>query len=121
MGIISGFHSLAERELLEVLLKRKCPIVVVSGRRLKNARIPTVWKTEIENGRMLVISPFKEFQKYVTKEMSMNRNDLAARIARRVLIVHASEGGSLGCQMQRWKSDKIQVEHLDRLKKIINA
>jgi hypothetical protein len=70
---------------------------------------------------MLVISPFKEYQKYVTKEMSMQRNDLAARIAGRVLIVHASEGGSLRGQVERWKSDKIQVEHLDRLKEITNA
>jgi hypothetical protein len=30
---------------------------------------------------MLVISPFKEYQAYVTKEMSLKRNDLAARIA----------------------------------------
>ncbi len=115
MGVISGFHSPAEREVLEVLLKGKCPIVVVLGRRLKNARIPAAWKTEIEKGRMLVISPFKEYQTYVTKEMSMKRNDLAARIAGRVLIVHISEGGSLQGQVERWKSDGIRVEYLDRL------
>jgi predicted Rossmann fold nucleotide-binding protein DprA/Smf involved in DNA uptake len=113
-GIISGFHSPAEREVLEVLLKGKCPIVVVLGRRLKNARIPAVWKAEIEKGRMLVISPFKEYQKYVTKEMSMKRNDLAAQIAGRVVIVHASEGGSLQGQVQRWKSDGVLVEYLGK-------
>ncbi len=114
MGIISGFHSPAEQEVLEVLLKGRCPIVVVLGRRLKNARIPAVWKTEIEKGRLSVISPFKEYQKYVTKEMSMKRNDLAARIAGRVLIVHVSEGGSLGGQVEKWKSEGIQVNDLDK-------
>jgi predicted Rossmann fold nucleotide-binding protein DprA/Smf involved in DNA uptake len=115
MGVISGFHSPAEREVLEVLLKGKCPIVVVLGRRLKGARIPAAWKGEIEKDRMLVISPFKEYQKYVTKEMSMQRNDLAARIAGRVLIVHASEGGSLQGQVERWKLEEIEVKYLGKI------
>ena len=109
MGMISGFHSPAEREVLEVLLKGKCPIVVVLGRRLENARIPEIWKVEIERGRLLAISLFKEYQKYVTKEMSLKRNDLAARIAGRVLIVHASAGGSLQGQVERWKVDGVHV------------
>lgn len=112
MGVISGFHSPTEREILEVLLKGKCPIVVVLGRRLKNARIPVTWKTEIEKGRMLVISPFKEYQKYVTKEVSLKCNDLTARIAGHVLIVHASEEGSLQGQVERWKSEGIEIVQL---------
>jgi predicted Rossmann fold nucleotide-binding protein DprA/Smf involved in DNA uptake len=112
-GIISGFHAPAEKEVLEVILKGICPIIVILGRRLENARIPTVWKQGIEKGRMLVVSPFKEYQKYVTKEMSMKRNDLAARIAGRVMIVHASEGGNLQSQLEKWKSDGIEVSCLD--------
>lgn len=113
MGIISGFHAPAEKEVLEVLLKGTCPIVVVLGRRLEGARIPAAWKAEIEKGRLLVISPFKEYQKQVKKEMALKRNDLAARIAGRVLIVHASEGGSLQGQVKEWASDGIEVSYLD--------
>jgi predicted Rossmann fold nucleotide-binding protein DprA/Smf involved in DNA uptake len=113
MGIISGFHAPAEQEVLAVLLKGTCPIIVVLGRRLENARIPATWKMEIEKGRMSVISPFKEYQKYVTKEISMKRNDLAARMAGRVLIVHASEGGSLQGQVVKWKLNGIQMEVLN--------
>ena len=112
MGIVSGFHAPAEKEVLEVLLKGTCPIIVILGRRLEGARIPAVWKAESEKGRMLIISPFKEYQKYVTKEMSMQRNDLAARIARRVLIVHASEEGSLQGQIKKWMQDNISVNHI---------
>ncbi len=111
-GIISGFHAPAEKEILAVLLKGKCPIIVVLGRRLENARIPATWKSEIEKRRMLVISPFKEYQSYVTKEMSLKRNDLAAKIARRVLVVHVSEGGSLQRQMEIWKKEGIEIELL---------
>jgi len=111
-GIVSGFHSPAEKEVLEVLLKGECPIVVVLGRRLENARLHVAWKEEIEKGRMLVISPFKEYQSHVKKEMALKRNDLAARIAGRVLIVHASEGGSLQDQVERWNSEGIEISHL---------
>ena len=114
-GVISGFHSPAEREVLEVLLNGKCPIVVVLGRSLKNARLPVRWKTEIEKGRLLVISPSKDYQKYVTKEISLRCNDLSAKIAKRVLIVHASEGGSLQGQVEMWKLNGIQVELLNKI------
>lgn len=114
MGVISGFHAPSEKEVLEVLLKGTCPIIVVLGRRLEGARLPAAWKAEIEKGRMLVISAFKEYQKYVTKEMSLKRNDLAARIAGRVLIVHASDGGSLQGQAEKWKSEGIEISYLDQ-------
>lgn len=115
LGIISGFHAPAEKEVLEVLLKGTCHIIVVLGRRLEGARIPAAWKVEIEKGRMLVISPFKDYQKYVTKDISLKCNDLAARIAKRVLIVHASEGGSLQGQVEMWKLNEIQVELLNKI------
>ena len=115
IGVISGFHSPAEREVLKVLLNGKCPIVMVLGRSLKNARLSIKWKAEIEKGRLLVISPSKDYQECVTKEISLKCNDLAARIAKRVLIVHASEGGSLQDRVERWKSDGIKIEYLDRL------
>jgi len=112
IGVVSGFHAPAEKEVLEVLLKGTCPIVVVLGRRLEGVRIPAVWKAEIERGRMLVISPFKGYQKYVTKEISLKRNDLAAQIAGRVLIVHASEGGSLQSQIEKWAKENIRIDYL---------
>ena len=111
-GIISGFHAPAEKEVLEVLLKGSCPIVVVLGRRLDGARIPAAWKAEIERDRMLVISPFKEYQKHVTKESSLKCKDLAAHIARRALIIHASEGGSLETQVGEWGKRGIKIEYL---------
>lgn len=112
MGVISGFHAPVEKEVLEVLLKGSCPIIVVLGRRLEGARIPVAWRTEVEKGRILVLSPFKEYQSYVTKEMSLKRNDLAARIAGQVMVVHASEGGNLQGQVEKWKSEGITIENL---------
>lgn len=109
IGVISGFHAPVEKEVLEVILKGTCPIVVVLGRRLPGARIPAMWKTEIERGRMLVISPFSEHHKRVTKETALTCNDLAAKIAGQVLIIHAREGGSLEKQVEKWKSQGINI------------
>ncbi len=111
-GIISDFHAPAEKEMLEVLLKGKCPLVVVVGRRLENARIPLLWQAEIEKGRMLVVSPFSAYQTYVTKEIALKRNDLAARIAGRALIVHANDGGSLASQVEQWALSGIAMQQL---------
>lgn len=112
MGVISGFHSPAEREVLEVLLKGTCPLIVVLGRRLEGARIPSTWQAEIEKGRMLIISPFKEYQKRITKDMSIKRNDLAAHMAGRVLVIHAHENGSLKDRLSQWEADGIEITHL---------
>lgn len=112
IGIVSGFRAPAEKEVLEVLLRGTCSIVVVLGRRLEGVKIPAMWKTEIEKGRMLLISPFKEYQKHVTKESSLKCNDLAAHMAGHALIIHASQGGSLEMQIEEWKKKEIKIEYL---------
>jgi len=113
IGIISGFHAPVEKEVLEVLLKGTCPIIMMVGRRLENARIPKIWQSEIEKNRMLIVSPFKAYQKFVTKEISLKRNDFAAKIAKYVMIIHASAGGSLQGQVEKWNSENIKVEYLN--------
>lgn len=111
-GIISGFHAPAEKEVLEVLLKGTCPIIVVLGRKLNSAGIPVVWRREIEKGRMLITSSIKTDQSYITKRMALQRNDLAARIAGHVLTIYAREGGTLEKQVSTWKASGIEIEYL---------
>lgn len=113
MGVISGFRSPVEKEMLAVLLKGTCPIVVVLGRRLEGARLPAAWKAEIEKSRMLVVSPFKEYQTRITKETALASNDLSTQIARQVLIIHASQGGSLHAQAAQWRAAGIPVSYFD--------
>jgi len=80
--------------------------------RWQTFRIPVAWKTKIEKGRMPVISLLKEYQKYVTKAISAKRNDLTAHLVGRALIIHASEGGSLEGQVERWKVGSVDVTYL---------
>lgn len=112
-GFIGGFHSPVEREVLEVLLKGACPLVIVLGRRLQGARLPAAWRAEIATGRLLVVSPFKSYQRRVTQETAHLRNDLAAHLAQSVLIIHASEGGALQRQAAAWQAQGKPVRFLE--------
>ncbi len=112
MGIVSGFHAPAEKEVLEVLLKGTCPIVVALGRSLENARMPSAWRPEIDKGRLLVVSNQSNHIRRVTRESMQKANDLAARLAGRVLIIHASQGGNLQAHIARWRQNNIEIHFL---------
>lgn len=53
--IISTFHSELERAVLDVLLRGKCPIILVLGRRLYKD-LPDHLQHPLDNGRLLIVS-----------------------------------------------------------------
>lgn len=90
--VVSGFHSPIEKDCLEILLKGTQPIVVCPARCIKNMRIPNTWKESIDNGRLLVLSPFDEKQKRPTVSTAQLRNHLVAKLGRSFLIPYADAG-----------------------------
>jgi hypothetical protein len=56
-------------------------------------RIPSAWKKPIDDGRMLILSPFDEKLKRPTVSTSKQRNHLIAKMGRRFLIPYADAGG----------------------------
>jgi predicted Rossmann fold nucleotide-binding protein DprA/Smf involved in DNA uptake len=91
--VASGFHSLIERDCLDILLRGSVPIIVCPARRLTASRLPREWRKAIEAGRMLLLSPFDEKQKRATAELAAERNRFVASIADDVLIAYAHPGG----------------------------
>lgn len=53
--VISGFHSALEREVMDILLRHKRPIIVGLGRTLYK-KIPTIYHEAIKENRILFIS-----------------------------------------------------------------
>ncbi len=53
--IMSTFHSEMEEAVLDILLKGKCPLVLVLGRRLYKT-LPEKLREPLESGRLLIIS-----------------------------------------------------------------
>jgi predicted Rossmann fold nucleotide-binding protein DprA/Smf involved in DNA uptake len=89
--VISGFHSPMERECLNVLLRRTCGIAICYARSLPR-RMPVEYRQGIDQGRMLLLSPFGEGQDRTTRSSSAERNRLVAALADVLLVPYASPG-----------------------------
>ena len=93
IGIISGFHSPVEKEVLVTLLHGDSTIVICPARGIQNMRVPADWKKPLEQQRLLIVSPFAENQPRATQEMATIRNQLVAALARQVFVAYAEPGG----------------------------
>lgn len=65
--VIGGFHSQIEKDVLHYLLKGKQPIILALARGLKTKIEPEL-KTPLDNGRLLIISPFSKEIVRVTED-----------------------------------------------------
>jgi predicted Rossmann fold nucleotide-binding protein DprA/Smf involved in DNA uptake len=104
--VISGFHSPMEEECLRILLRSPHPVVWCLARGLFK-RIPTQpvdCRPAIDEGRLLIISPFKASLIRATKKTAMRRNRVIADLAAAVVVAHAdpdsdSKVGALTCDL----------------------
>lgn len=91
--VISGFHTPMEKEAFDVLMRGDQPIVVCPARSLNRMRVPVTWRSKIQSGQMLVLSPFEDRHMRVTAALSELRNRFVATLAQDVLVVHANPNG----------------------------
>jgi len=92
--IISGFHSQIEKDVLHYLLKGNQPIIIALARGLKDKLEPEL-ANEIEQGRLLIVTPFSKDIKRVTQQTATIRNQLMIEIANTITLGFANENGSL--------------------------
>jgi predicted Rossmann fold nucleotide-binding protein DprA/Smf involved in DNA uptake len=92
--VISGFHSQIEKDVLHYLLKGKQPIILALARGLKEKLEPEFVKP-LEQGRLLIISPFEKTVKRVTSQTAEIRNQLMISLADEITIGYTSKGGQL--------------------------
>lgn len=92
--IIGGFHSKIEKDVLHYLLKGGQPIIVAMARGLKK-RIEPELKSELEKGRLLIVSPFEKEIKRITTETAMIRNQLMIDFADNITVGFISKAGNL--------------------------
>ena len=72
-------YEMDSADLYEAVAKHE-PIVVVDGR------------SALDDGRLLVLSPFPATSRRPTTELAAQRNDLVADLVQRVFIAHAAPG-----------------------------
>ncbi len=96
VAVVGGFHAPMEREALALLLRGRQPVVVCPARGVGPAmRLPREWRAPIEQGRLLVVSPFPASQRRVTATLAEQRNRYVAGLARVVFVAHAAPGGQI--------------------------
>lgn len=94
-SVIGGFLSPAERDCLEILLEGTQPVVVCLARGLAATRIPARWRTPLERGRLLLVSPYPDEVRHVTAATAELRNRVVTALATRLVVPHAAPGGRL--------------------------
>jgi predicted Rossmann fold nucleotide-binding protein DprA/Smf involved in DNA uptake len=55
--------------------------------------VPAEWRGPIEQGRLLIVSPFAAGQRRATKELASARTRFVAALADAVIVAHATPGG----------------------------
>lgn len=90
--IISGFHSRIEKDVLHYLLKGTQPIIIALARGLKT-NIEPEFQKHLEQGRLLIITPFEKEIRRVTEQTSSIRNRMMVGLADCITIGYAKENG----------------------------
>ena len=113
-SVVGGFHSPLEQSVLHLLLEARSPVVAVLARPVGDARLKPEWEAAITKGCMAVVSCSTQ-AKRLTSEEAIQRNELAAQLAERVVIAHANTGGGLARQSASWASRGLSVLNLAEL------
>ena len=92
--IVCGNHSQIEKDVFEILLKGKQPLILVLARGMK-----TIWSFEIDkavkSNRLLIISPFENEVKRVTRQTAKKRNERIIEICDKIVVGYKTENGQL--------------------------
>lgn len=104
--VISGFHSPLEKDVLRYLLKGRQPVVLALARGMKQSWEPPLQKA-LDDGRLLIISPFSETTHRASSDTAAVRNDLMIQLAGRVVVGHVDPEGMLARQIRLIKDKEV--------------
>ncbi len=93
MTVIGGFHSPMEHECLTILLRGKQPVIVCLARNIEGMRIRKEFKKPLEDGRLLILSPFNENQRRPTVKTTQYRNLFVAALSSVIFVTYAEPSG----------------------------
>lgn len=74
VAVIGGFQTPIEKECLRLLLRGNQSLVICPARGIDNMRVPRDWRGRLEDGKILVLSPFPETVRRATAESAARRN-----------------------------------------------
>lgn len=89
--VTGGFHSPVEKEVLRILLRSEAQVCIVLARSLPK-RIPKEFLQPIEEGRLLLVSPFDSKTKRASQATAARRNQVVAYLADQIFVAYAASG-----------------------------
>ncbi len=90
--IIGGFQTKLEKDVLQILLKRHVPVIIVLARKMYK-RLPDETQSAANEGKALVIS--LSYQPRTSKESAWARNQYIADIANHIMFGAIDPSSSL--------------------------
>ena len=87
--VIGGFHSPMERQCLAILLRSPHPVIVCPARSLPK-RVPPEFRQPLEEGRLLLLSPFADAVNRADEESARQRNRFVAALADQIFAAYAA-------------------------------
>lgn len=103
--VISGFHSMIEKDILHFLLTGKQPIIIVLSRGMIK-RIDTKLKEALNENRLLIISPFPDNSTRPSQYKAQKRNRLMLDLADEIVIGYATKNGLLSSLINQYPPSK---------------
>ncbi len=92
--VMSGFHSILEKDVLQLLLKGKQPVVLVLGRSLY-AQVPKDFQKALDEKRLLIISPVAQNIHRHSTQSTLIRNRYITETANEIVFGSLDKNGSL--------------------------
>ena len=74
VAVVSGFHSRMEREVLKILLRGKCGIIVVLARGMYR-QVPKRYEEALQQNRLLLLSYEKDNLTRISERTAHKRNE----------------------------------------------
>ncbi len=104
--IVCGNHSQIEKDVFEILLRGKQPLILVLARGMKTRFEPPVKKAAAEN-RLLIISPFEKEVTRITRETAEIRNKYIIEISDKITIAYKMPNGQLDSLLKNIRYGKL--------------
>lgn len=92
--IVCSNHSPIEKDVFEILLKGNQPLILVLPRGIKKRWEPEILKA-LASKRLLIISPFEDDVKRITRETAQKKNEFIVSIADEIVAGFINPDGQL--------------------------
>jgi len=92
--IVCGNHSQIEKDVFEILLKGKQPLILILARGLKKRTDPEITDA-LNKNRLLIISPFEKAITRITRKTAEIRNKLIIEMSNKIVVAYKTPKGQL--------------------------